>query len=367
VDVLKQAVEAARSTEKESAARQGLGKLYESRGKFDSAEREYSAGSAAAKSAEQRAQLLMNLARVLQKKGDFPTAQKHITAAEEATKTAPIAQRQRLRAEAWLQMGIVKQLEGKYEKSAELVEKARKTFGMAGDVDGVYRADIAECDRLQYARQLLPARAKCLQVIKLMPKDHSERPTAEKVLGMVYYFQAQPHLAKAAHTNAWRGYVAQGRDYEAAWVEEMIADDEASIVEQNDTSEPLLYAPIIQKLESLIQKLDASEEAVWWRRSDAKLRVADIMRRAHRYEEAQAMRKASLADFERRPNFAMIPDYATFFEFDASLARDTGDLAMQREALVKCAEVLRKIVGDDNADVQYLNLEIESLDSGVEA
>merc|ERR1719421_1017418 len=183
VDVLKQAVEGAAGTEKEAAARQGLGKLYESRGKFDSAEMEYSAGSAAAKSAEQRAQLLINLARVLQKKGDFPTAQKHVTAAEEAAKVAPVAQRQRLRAEAWLQMGILKQLEGKYEKSAELLEKARKTYGMAGDVDGVYRADIAECDRLQYARQLLSARAKCLQVIKLMPKDHSERPTAEKVLG----------------------------------------------------------------------------------------------------------------------------------------------------------------------------------------
>ena len=45
-------------------------------------------------------------------------------------------------------MGILKQLEGKYEKSFELIEKARKTFGMAGDVDGLYRADIAECDRL---------------------------------------------------------------------------------------------------------------------------------------------------------------------------------------------------------------------------
>merc|ERR1719440_2522465 len=362
VDVLKQAVEAARATEKEAAARQGLGKLYESRGLFDSAEKEYAAGSAAAKSAEPRAQLLINLARVLQKKGDFPTAQKHVTEAEEAAKTAPLSQRQRLRAEAWLQMGILKQLEGKYEKSAELLEKARKTFGAAGDVDGVYRADIAECDRLQYARQLLSARAKCLQVIKSMPKDHSERPSAEKVLGMVYYFQAQPELAKAAHTNAYRGYIAQGRDYEAAWVEEMIADDEGSMIEQTNTSEPEKYAPIIKKLQSLIEKLDATEEAVWWRRSDAKLRVADIMRRAQRYEEAQAMRKASLADFERRPNFATIPDYATFFEFDASLARDTGDLASQREALIKCADVLRKIVGDDNADVQYLNLEIESLD-----
>merc|ERR1719421_844191 len=367
VDVLKRAVEGAAGTEKEAAARQGLGKLYESRGKFDSAEREYSAGSAAAKNAEQRSLLLINLSRVLQKKGDFPAAQKHALAAEEAAKSAPVAQRQRLRAEAWLQMGILKQLEGKYEKSAELLEKARKTYGMAGDVDGVYRADIAECDRLQYARQLLSARAKCLQVIKSMPKDHSERPSAEKVLGMVYYFQAQPQLAKAAHTNAWRGYLAQGREYEAAWVEEMIADDEGSIIEQNDTSEPGLYAPIIKKLQSLIEKLDAAEEAVWWRRSDAKLRVADLMRRAQRYEEAQAMRKASLADFERRPNFATIPDYATFFEFDASLARDTGDLASQREALIKCAEVLRNIVGDDNADVQYLNLEIESLDSGAEA
>merc|ERR1719379_1143976 len=367
VGVLKQAVQAAVATEKEAAARQGLGKLYESRGKFDSAEREYSAGSAAAKNAEQRSLLLINLSRVLQKKGDFPAAQKHALAAEEAAKTAPVAQRQRLRAEAWLQMGILKQLEGKYEKSAELLEKARKTYGMAGDVDGVYRADIAECDRLQYARQLLSARAKCLQVIKSMPKDHSERPSAEKVLGMVYYFQAQPQLAKAAHTNAYRGYIAQGRDYEAAWVEEMIADDEGSMIEQTNTAEPEKYAPIIKKLQSLIEKLDATEEAVWWRRSDAKLRVADLMRRAQRYEEAQAMRKASLADFERRPNFATIPDYATFFEFDASLARDTGDLASQREALIKCAEVLRKIVGDDNADVQYLNLEIESLDSGAEA
>ena len=33
--------------------------------------------------------------------------------------------------------------------------------------------------------------------------------------------------------------------------------------------------------------------------------------------EVQAMRKSSLADFERRPNFASIPDYATFFEFAA--------------------------------------------------
>merc|ERR1719231_1092503 len=149
----------------------------------------------------------------------------------------------------------------------------------------------------------------------------------------------------------------------------MIADDDGSMIEQqNDTAEPPeKYAAIIEKMESLIKKLDASEEAVWWRRSDAKLRLADILRRAQRYEEAQELRKASLADFERRPNFAMIPDYATFFEFDASLARDTGDLARQREALMKCAEVLRKIVGDDNADVQYLNLEIESLDSGVEA
>lgn len=368
VNVLKQAVEAARTTEKEAAARQGLGNLYESRGKFDSAEREYAAGSAAAGPAEQRAQLLLHLARVLQKKGDFPTAEKHVKAAEEATKTAPLARRQHLRAESWLQMGILKQLEGKYEKSFELIEKARKTFGMTGDVDGLYRADIAECDRLQYARHLLMARAKCLQVIKLMPKDHSERPTAQKVLGMVYYFQAQPELAKAAHTNALQGYLAQGREYEAAWVEEMLADDEGSSIEQNATDVPAeQYAPIIRKLQSLIEKLDNAEEPVWWRRSDAKLRAADLMRRAHRYEEAQAMRKSSLADFERRPNFASIPDYATFFEFDASLARDTGDLASQRAALVKCAEVLRAIVGSDNADVQYLDLEIESLDSSAEA
>merc|ERR1719160_666316 len=258
VDVLKRAVEGAAGTEKEAAARQGLGKLYESRGKFDSAEREYSAGSAAAKNAEQRSLLLINLSRVLQKKGDFPAAQKHALAAEEAAKTAPVAQRQRLRAEAWLQMGILKQLEGKYEKSAELLEKARKTYSMAGDVDGVYRSEIAECDRLQYARHLLAARAKCLQVLKLMPKDHSERPAAEKVLGMVYYFQAQPELAKAAHTDAWRGYVAQGREYETAWVEEMIADDDGSMIEQqNDTAEPEKYAAIIEKMESLIKKLDA--------------------------------------------------------------------------------------------------------------
>merc|ERR1719463_514486 len=139
------------------------------------------------------------------------------------------------------------------------------------------------------------------------------------------------------------------------------------MIESNQTVVPdEQYAPIIRKLQSLIEKLDNAEEAVWWRRSDAKLRLADLLRRAHRYEEAQAMRKASLDNFERRPNFATIPDYATFFEFDASLARDTGDLASQREALIKCAEVLRNIVGDDNADVQYLNLEIESLDSGVE-
>ena len=81
-----------------------------------------------------RAQLLLHLARVLQKKGDFPTAEKHVKAAEEATKTAPLARRQHLRAESWLQMGILKQLEGKYEKSFELIEKARKTFGMTGDV-----------------------------------------------------------------------------------------------------------------------------------------------------------------------------------------------------------------------------------------
>merc|ERR1719231_1245490 len=149
----------------------------------------------------------------------------------------------------------------------------------------------------------------------------------------------------------------------------MIADDDGSMIEQqNDTAEPPeKYAAIIEKMESLVEKLDAAEEAVWWRRSDAKLRLADLLRRAQRYEEAQVMRKASLADFERRPNFAMIPDYATFFEFDASLARDTGDLAGHRAALVKCADVLRKIVGEENADVQYLNLEIESLDSGAEA
>jgi len=363
VNVLKQAVEAARATEKEATARQGLGQLYEARGKFDSAEKEFSAGSAVATPAE-RTTLLLSLARVLQKKGDFPTSQKHVMAADEAAKTAPMAQRHRLRAEAWLQMGVLKQLEGKYDKSHEMNEKARKAFAMANDIDGVFRADIAECDRLQYSRQLLSARAKCLQVLKMMPKDHPERPTAEKVLGMVYYFQAQPQLAKAAHTNAYRGYLAQGREYDAAWLEEMISDDEGSLIEQNETAVPEeQYAPVIRKMQALVASLDAAEEAVWWRRSDAKLRLADLLRRAHRYEEAQAMRKASLADFARRPNFEMIPDYATFFEFDASLARDTGDIASQRKALVKCAEVLRKIVGNDNADVQYLDLEIEALDS----
>merc|ERR1719335_80532 len=140
------------------------------------------------------------------------------------------------------------------------------------------------------------------------------------------------------------------------------------MIEQNETAAPNEGdALVIRKLQSLVEKLDAAEEAVFWRRSDAKLRLADLMRRAHRYDEAQAMRKASLADFERRPNFAMIPDYATFFEFDASLARDTGDLASQKAALVKCAEVLRKIVGSENADVKYLDLEIELLNSDAEA
>merc|ERR1719224_375739 len=102
------------------------------------------------------------------------------------------------------------------------------------------------------------------------------------------------------------------------------------MIEQNLTVVPEeKYSPIIRKLENLVEKLDAAEEAIWWRRSDAKLRLADLLRRAHRYDEAQAMREASLANFERRPNFATIPDYATFFEFDASLARDTGDLARQ--------------------------------------
>lgn len=310
VNVLKQAVQAARATQKEATARQGLGQLYESRGKFNSAEQEYSQGSAVATPAE-RPTLLLSLARVLQKKGDFPKAEKYVLAAEEAAKAAPFAQRHRLRAEAWLEMGILKQLEGKYDKSQEVNEKARKAFGMSGDMDGLFRADIAECDRLQYSRQLLGARAKCLQVLKAMPKDHPERPSAEKVLGMVYYFQAQPQLAKAAHMNAYRGYLAQGREYEAAWLEEMIADDEGALLEQNETAVPEeQYAPVIKKMQALVQKLDAAEEAVWWRRSDAKLRLADLLRRAQRYEEAQAMRKASLADFAQRPNFEMIPDYA---------------------------------------------------------
>ena len=105
------------------------------------------------------------------------------------------------------------------------------------------------------------ARAKCLQVIKLMPKDHSERPTAQRVLGTVYYSQAQPELAKAAHTNALQGYLAQGREYEAAWVEEMLADDEGSSIEQNATDVPAeQYAPIIRKLQSPERYL-----LPWWR------------------------------------------------------------------------------------------------------
>ena len=81
------------------------------------------------------------------------------------------------------------------------------------------------------------ARAKCLQVIKLMPKDHSERPTAQKVLGMVYYFQAQPELAKAAHDEARKRHMSPEQFRDSHWSSSSSSSDVSSpTVVEDDTS-----------------------------------------------------------------------------------------------------------------------------------
>lgn len=267
----------------------------------------------------------------------------------------------------WLLRGDEAKAAGRYADSTGLIQKALTYFEKVGDLDGVARASAAECDLLQLQRELEPASKACARALALQPVGHPDRPLTEKAAGLTAFFHNDLQRAVGLHMSAHKGFRAQGREDDAFWMRELILDDQAGVLEAAQGPADV-YTPLVNELVQLVARLEAAPEVLWWRVSDARLRLADMQRKQQKYGEAEQNLQLSVSAFQRRPlGFEEVPDYATLFEFAGLLARDRGDLLGAQAALGKAKAVLERIVGPANTDVHMLEQEILALGAAIEA
>ena len=161
--------------------------------------------------------------------------------------------------------------------------------------------------------------------------------------------------------SAHAGLKALQRWSEADWLREYVLDDEVAILaESNGTADE--YGPLAAEMQELIDKLLAASEPIWWRVSDARLRLADMYRKQQRFEAAEAAVGAALEAFQRRPaGYEKVPDYATIFELAGVLAREQGKTERAVEEFSEALRILEGCTDSKNMDVRYLRDEIKEL------
>jgi tetratricopeptide (TPR) repeat protein len=148
---------------------------------------------------------------------------------------------------------------------------------------------------------------------------------------------------------------------EADWLREYVLDDEVALLADSNASADE-YTPLAAELQQLIDKLLAAREPVWWRVSDARLRLADMYRKQHRFAEAEKAVSAALDAFQRRPaGYERVPDYATIFELAGVLAREQGKTDRAVEEFSEALRILEGCTDAKNMDVRYLRDEIKEL------
>jgi tetratricopeptide (TPR) repeat protein len=181
------------------------------------------------------------------------------------------------------------------------------------------------------------------------------------VLGLIYYFAGDPRRAHGVHSSAQLGFEASRRWSEADWLREYILDDEVAILaDKNASAEE--YVPLSAEMKQLIDKLVAASEPIWWRVSDARLRLADMYRKQQRFTEAEEAVSAALEAFQRRPaGYEKVPDYATIFELAGVLAREQGKTERAVEEFSEALRILEGCTDAKNMDVRYLREEIKEL------
>jgi len=259
--------------------------------------------------------------------------------------------------EVWTSLGGVAKATGKYMDARQYYEAAIQN----ADTIEQARLEAALCDVLQLQRHLGAARKRCETALRLQPVGDPDRPATQRVLGLIYYFAGDPRRARGVHLSAHAGLKALQRWSEADWLREYVLDDEVAILaESNGTADE--YGPLAAEMQELIDKLLAASEPIWWRVSDARLRLADMYRKQQRFEAAEAAVGAALEAFQRRPaGYEKVPDYATIFELAGVLAREQGKTERAVEEFSEALRILEGCTDSKNMDVRYLRDEIKEL------
>lgn len=333
----------------------------ESRGLLFAAAQEFfrAADAALAKKDEvMHASLFAEFGRVQLRTGDLRGAK---WALETADARLEATGQPNERAGVWLLRGNVAKALGQYAESTAHIQKALAWFQKVGDKKGEGRAHAAECDLLQLQRKLASAHASCHRALALQPVGHVDRARTEKTLGLVYFFANDLQKAVTTHMSALKGLKELSRDDDVLWLREMIIDDQATILEGANAPADV-YTPLVNELTQIAEQLESAPEVLWWRVSDARLRLADMERKRKNFAQAEANLKKGMDAFRSRPaGFEEVPDYATLFELKGLLARDQGDMAGAHAAMSKALEIIESIVGSDNVDVEMLREEVAAL------
>lgn len=310
------------------------------------------------------ASLRVDSGRILLKLGDLAGAQSMLELAADAMQNRRDTLAYRFPSElnkpmsdVWILLGGVAKATGKYLDARQYYEAALQN----ADPVEHGRLEAALCDVLQLQRHLGTARKRCEAALRLQPVGDPDRPATQRVLGLIYYFAGDPRRAKGVHSSAQAQLEALQHWAEANWLREYVLDDEVAILaDRNATADE--YTPLAAELQELIDKLVAASEPIWWRVSDARLRLADMYRKQQRFNEAEEAVSAALAAFQRRPaGYEKVPDYATIFELAGVLAREQGKTDRAVEEFSEALRILEGCTDAKNMDVRYLRDEIKEL------
>jgi len=316
------------------------------------------------------ASLRVDSGRLLLKLGDLSGAQSMLELAADAMKNRRDTQVYRFPSElnkpisdVWTLLGGVAKASGKYLDARQYFEAAIQN---ADSIEHA-RLEAALCDVLQLQRHLGAARKRCEAALRLQPVGDPDRPATQRVLGLIYYFAGDPRRAKGVHSSAHAWLETFQRWSEADWLREYVLDDEVAILaDRNATADE--YAPLAAELQQLIDKLVSASEPIWWRVSDARLRLADIYRKQQRFGDAEEAVSAALDAFQRRPaGYEKVPDYATIFELAGVLAREQGKTERAVEEFSEALRILEGCTDAKNMDVRYLRDEIKELSEQIES
>jgi tetratricopeptide (TPR) repeat protein len=347
-------------------ALQAVASLAETKGAFAEALRNLEAARLLCTGhADAIASLRVDSGRLLLKLGDLEGAQSILGLAADAMQNSRDTRAYRFPSElnkpmsdVWTLLGGVAKAGGKYPDARQYYEAAIQN----ADTIEHARLEAAMCDVLQLQRHLGAARKRCETALRLQPVGDPDRPMTQRVLGLIYYFAGDPRRARGVHLSAQAGLEALRRWGDADWLREYVLDDEVAILaDSNATADE--YTPLAAEMQKLIEKLLGAREPIWWRVSDAQLRLADMYRKQQRFALAEEAVSAALDAFQRRPaGYDKVPDYATIFELAGVLAREQGKTGRAVEEFSEALRILEGCTDAKNMDVRYLRDEIKELE-----